>query len=240
MILCIFMSKLVFEVAKMSKPMLIVLEGLDGSGKTTQFELLKNYLTEKGVPVRAISFPDYDKPSSTLVKMYLGGEFSNNAEDINAYAASSFYAVDRYASFKLYWEKDYLEGKNILAARYVTSNAIYQMTKLPKENWDEYMNWLSEYEYGKLSLPKPDLVIFLDMPVEVSQKLMTGRYDGNESKKDIHEANVRFLNSCREAALFAAQKENWEIVSCSDGSTPYTIEEISRKLVALLNEKLAL
>ena len=224
----------------MSKPMLIVLEGLDGSGKTTQFELLKEYLVQKNVAVKAISFPDYEKPSSVLVKMYLGGEFSKNAEDINAYAASSFYAVDRYASFKLYWEKDYLEGKNILASRYVTSNAIYQMTKLPKENWDDYMNWLSDYEYDKLSLPKPDLVVFLDMPVEVSQKLMTGRYEGNESKKDIHEANVRFLNCCREAALFAAQKENWEIVSCSDGSNPYTISEISKKIISLVEKKLAL
>lgn len=224
----------------MSKPMLIVLEGLDGSGKTTQFELLHQYLTEKDVQVKAISFPDYDKPSSTLVKMYLGGEFSNNAADVNAYAASSFYAVDRYASYKLYWEKDFLSGKNILAARYVTSNAIYQMTKLPKESWDEYMVWLCEYEYEKLMLPKPDLVIFLDMPVEVSQRLMTGRYNGDENKKDIHEANVRFLDNCREAALFAAQKDNWEIIPCSDGKNPYSIEQISNLIKSVVNKKLGL
>lgn len=224
----------------MSKPVLIVLEGLDGSGKTTQFELLKKYLAQKGASVKAISFPDYDKPSSVLVRMYLGGEFSKNAQDVNAYAASSFYAVDRYASFKLYWEKDYLEGKNILAARYVTSNAIYQMTKLPKENWNEYMEWLADYEYGKLALPKPDLVIFLDMPVEVSQRLMTGRYEGDENKKDIHEANVKFLNNCREAALFAAQKEGWEIIPCSDGESPYPIEKINECIVSAVNKKLML
>ncbi len=214
---------------------LVVIEGLDGSGKSTQFELVKKYLCEKGVDVKAISFPEYDKPSSALVKMYLGGEFSKNASDVNAYAASSFYAVDRYASYKLYWENDYLQGKSILAARYVTSNAIYQMTKLSKDKWNDYIDWLCEYEYEKLGLPKPDLVIFLDMPVEVSQKLMTKRYDGDEGKKDIHEANVEFLNNCREAALFAANKDNWKIISCSDGENPLPIDSIFNEIIKCLD-----
>lgn len=214
---------------------MIVIEGLDGSGKSTQFELVKKYLCEKGVDVKAISFPEYDKPSSALVKMYLGGEFSKNASDVNAYAASSFYAVDRYASYKLYWENDYLQGKSILAARYVTSNAIYQMTKLSKDKWNDYIDWLCEYEYEKLGLPKPDLVIFLDMPVEVSQKLMTKRYDGDEGKKDIHEANVEFLNKCREAALFAANKDNWKIISCSDGENPLPIDSIFNEIIKCID-----
>lgn len=214
---------------------LVVIEGLDGSGKSTQFELVKKYLCEKGVDVKAISFPEYDKPSSALVKMYLGGEFSKNASDVNAYAASSFYAVDRYASYKLYWENDYLQGKSILAARYVTSNAIYQMTKLSKDKWNDYIDWLCEYEYEKLGLPKPDLVIFLDMPVEVSQKLMTKRYDGDEGKKDIHEANVEFLNKCREAALFAANKDNWKIISCSDGENPLPIDSIFNEIIKCID-----
>lgn len=209
---------------------LLVLEGLDGSGKSTQYELLQKYLSENNVDFKAISFPDYDKPSSALVKMYLGGEFSKNAADINAYAASSFYAVDRYASFKLYWEKEYNDEKFILAARYVTSNAIYQMVKLPEEQWDNYLDWLCEYEYEKLELPKPDKVIFLDMPVEVSQKLLSGRYNGDESKKDIHEVNVEFLNACRKAALFTAKKQGWVVVPCSDGEKPLSIEEISAVL----------
>lgn len=215
---------------------LFVLEGLDGSGKSTQYELLQKFLTEKGVDFKAISFPDYDKPSSALVKMYLGGEFSKNAADVNAYAASSFYAVDRYASYKLYWEKEYTEGKLILAARYVTSNAIYQMVKLSEDKWDEYLDWLSEYEYEKLKLPKPDKVIFLDMPVEVSQKLLSGRYDGDESKKDIHEVNVDFLNACRKAALFTAEKQGWIVVPCSDGENPLSIESISQTLKDCLKE----
>ena len=217
---------------------LVVLEGLDGSGKSTQYELLQKFLGENNVDFKAISFPDYDKPSSALVKMYLGGEFSKNAADINAYAASSFYAVDRYASYKLYWEKEYNEGKFILAARYVTSNAIYQMVKLPEDKWDEYLEWLSEYEYEKLQLPKPDKVIFLDMPVEVSQKLLSGRYDGDESKKDIHEVNVDFLNACRKAALFTAKKQGWVVIPCSDGENPFSIESISDTLKGYVKEML--
>lgn len=210
---------------------LVVIEGLDGSGKSTQFEIIDNIFAQNNIPHKSISFPDYDNPSSSLVKMYLGGEFSQNAKDINAYAASSFYAVDRYASFKLYWEDAYNNGDLILASRYVTSNAIYQMVKCEKNEWDSYLDWLYEYEYEKLGLPKPDLVIFLDMPVEVSQKLMSNRYDGDESKKDIHEVNVEFLKNCREAALYTAKKQNWKIISCSDGKAPLSVNAVTDKIM---------
>lgn len=210
---------------------LVVIEGLDGSGKSTQFEIIDSIFAQNNIPHKSISFPDYNNPSSSLVKMYLGGEFSQNAEDINAYAASSFYAVDRYASFKLFWEDAYNNGDIILASRYVTSNAIYQMVKCKKNEWDSYLDWLYEYEYEKLGLPKPDLVIFLDMPVEVSQRLMTSRYDGDESKKDIHEVNVDFLKNCREAALYAADKQNWKIINCSDGKAPLSVNTITDKIM---------
>ena len=210
---------------------LVVIEGLDGSGKSTQFEIIDSIFAQNNIPHKSISFPDYNNPSSSLVKMYLGGEFSQNAEDINAYAASSFYAVDRYASFKLIWEDAYNNGDIILASRYVTSNAIYQMVKCKKNEWDSYLDWLYEYEYEKLGLPKPDLVIFLDMPVEVSQRLMTSRYDGDESKKDIHEVNVEFLKNCREAALYAADKQNWKIINCSDGKAPLSVNTITDKIM---------
>lgn len=218
-----------------NKSRLIVLEGLDGSGKSTQFERIAEYLSGKGINVKPISFPDYDQPSSALVKMYLNGEFSKNAEDINAYAASSFYAVDRYASYKKFWEEDYKNGSLILAARYVTSNCIYQMVKLDKSEWDNYIDWLCGYEYGKLELPQPDLVIFLDMPIEISQRLMSGRYNGDETKKDIHEANVHFLQQCREAALYSAQRLGWKIVECSSGDQPLSREEITEKILGLIN-----
>lgn len=219
-----------------NKAKLVVLEGLDGSGKSTQFERIKEYLSGKGEKIKAISFPDYDEPSSALVKMYLSGEFSQNAGDVNAYAASSFYAVDRYASFKKFWQQDYENGAFVLAARYVTSNCIYQMVKLDDSKWDEYIEWLEDYEYGKLELPKPDMVIFLDMPIEISQKLMSGRYDGDESKKDIHEANVKFLQDCRKAALYTAKKQGWKIVKCSFGDEPLPIDEITEKILTLINE----
>lgn len=213
----------------------VVIEGLDGSGKSTQFEIVDKLLSDKNIPHRAISFPDYDNPSSALVKMYLGGKFSKNATDVNAYAASSFYAVDRYASFKLYWEEAYKSGDLILASRYVTSNAIYQMVKCEKSEWDNYIDWLFEYEYNKLGLPKPDSVIFLDMPISVSQKLLSNRYDGDEDKKDIHEINVGFLNKCREAALYTAEKYNWNIIKCSDGKNPLPLEIITDEIMKIIN-----
>lgn len=206
---------------------LVVIEGLDGSGKSTQFERLKSILSDNNIDYRAISFPEYDKPSSALVKMYLSGDFSKDAAEVNAYAASSFYAVDRYASYKLYWEKDYSAGKCILAARYVTSNAVYQMTKLPREEWDGYLEWLCDYEYNKLGLPRPDAVIFLDMPVAVSQRLISGRYQGDEAKKDIHEGNIEFLESCRRTALYSAKRLGWEVINCADGGEPLDVDEVT-------------
>lgn len=210
---------------------LIVIDGLDGCGKSTQFELLSEYLLkEKNREVTPISFPDYNEPSSALVKMYLAGEFSKDADGVNAYAASSFYAVDRYASYKKFWQKPYSEGGIILASRYVTSNAIHQMSKLPESEWDSFMDWLFDYEYNKLSLPKPDLVIFLDMPIEISQKLLSERYKGDEEKKDIHESNLDYLKKCRKSALYAAEKMGWLVLPCSDGTLPLSIQDISAKL----------
>ena len=114
---------------------LIVLEGLDGSGKTTQLPLLEALLAQKG-PVKTISFPDYRSPSSALVKMYLAGAFGSAPGDVNPYAAGAFYAVDRYASYQTSWRREYEAGVTILAARYVTSNQIYQMEKLPPCQWE--------------------------------------------------------------------------------------------------------
>ncbi|MFQ9094515.1 MAG: phosphatidylglycerol lysyltransferase domain-containing protein [Ruminococcus sp.] len=161
---------------------IIVLDGLDGCGKSTQFEALGKLLTEQGKTVKSISFPMYDKPSAALVKMYLHGDFSDTPGGVNAYAASSFYAVDRYANYKLDWEKNYAAGEIILASRYTTSNAIHQMSKLPPEQWDDYLRWLEDYEYNKLELPRPDLVLFLSLPLALSQKLLSKRYDGDAAK----------------------------------------------------------
>lgn len=221
-----------------NKGNLIVIDGLDGSGKSTQFELIKNKLISDGINVKAISFPDYDKPSSALVKMYLNGDFSENADDVNCYAASSFYAVDRYASFKIYWENSYKNGDTILASRYVSSNAIHQMVKLPESEWDNYLEWLIDYEYNKLGLPKADKVIFLDLPVEISQRLLTKRYNGDENKKDIHESNVGYLKRCRKSALYAAKHQHWDIVPCYDNDNILNINIIFKKLIDIIHEVL--
>ncbi len=216
------------------KGRLIVVEGLDGSGKATQTALLERFLREQTQTVRRVSFPDYREPSSELVKMYLNGDFGSDPQNVNAYAASSFYAVDRYASYKRFWQRDYETGAVILADRYVTSNAIYQMVKLPKEEWTPFLRWLSDYEYDKLGLPRPDHVIYLDMPPEASQKLLLKRYAGNESKKDIHEANLAFLLQCREAACFAAEAWGWRRVTCAENGEPRPVEVIAQELRRLI------
>ncbi|MBQ9414656.1 MAG: thymidylate kinase [Clostridia bacterium] len=213
---------------------LIVLDGLDGSGKSTQLDAVDAWLTSCGIAHRRISFPDYDQPSSTLVRQYLAGDFGGTPNAVNAYAASSFYAVDRYASFKQFWQAAYENGELIVAARYVSSNAIHQMAKLPESEWDSYLDWLSDYEYRLLGLPVPDCVFFLDMPPEVSQKLMTGRYEGDESKKDIHERDRVYLQTCRRSALYAAAHDGWYVVSCAKGDDPRPIADITAELTAAI------
>lgn len=211
-----------------------MLDGLDGSGKTTQLGRLDEYMRTRGIHYRQICFPDYDQPSSTLVKMYLGGEFGGSPDAVNAYAASSFYAVDRYASYKKFWEEEYLAGTLILAARYTTSNAIHQMAKLPRESWDEYLAWLEHYEYDLLGLPRPDRVVFLDMPPAVSQRLLSSRYQGDDNKKDIHERDRAYLLKCRETALYAGEHLGWDIVSCGDDGGPFEEGAITNKLIRLI------
>lgn len=217
---------------------LIVIEGLDGSGKSTQIEKLKEKLLSFGKEIRQIKLPDYESASSALVKMYLSGEFGSDPEDVNTFAASLFYTVDRYANYKNVWANDYLNGTLILADRYTTSNAVHQTVKLPKEQWNAYLDWLFETEYVKVGIPKPDKVIFLDMDVDISQKLMSKRYGGEESKKDVHEANVDYLKKCREAALYTAERFGWTVIKCFDGENPLPIDEISGKIFEDVREML--
>lgn len=217
---------------------LIAMEGLDGSGKATQTALVCDALSQKGVAVRRISFPDYGEPSSALAKMYLDGEFGRDPNDVSAYAASSFYAVDRYASYKKYWGTDYRAGKLIVADRYTTSNIVFQLSKLPRAAWDGFIAWLEDFEYGKLELPRPDLTVYLDMPPAVSQKLMLGRYHGDEKKKDIHESNTAYLNVCRESAAYAAKRLGWRVVGCARGNAPRPVEEIHGDIMKTILEEM--
>lgn len=216
---------------------LIVVEGLDGSGKNTQARLLERYFTEFGVKNKYISFPNYDYASSVLVKMYLNSEFGPDPDSVNAYAASSFYAVDRYASFKKFWEKEYNLDYTIVCDRYTTSNAIYQMGRLPKDEWAEYLKWLNDYEYSKLELPKPDKVIYLKVPIGVSQSLLSKRYMGDETQKDIYESNLNFLEKCQEAADYVLECCNWDKIECTaEKEAMRSIEEIHNDIVSLIKE----
>ena len=213
---------------------LIVLEGLDGSGKTTQMDLLEQSFRENGILCRRVKFPAYDQPFSAPVRMYLNGEFGQNPDDVNAYAAATFFAVDRYASFKKFWHCDYEGGSVILTDRYTTSNLIYQLPKLPRSEWDSYFNWLQDFEYHKLGIPVPDLTVYLDMPQEISQRLIDARYRKNGGGRDIHESNRPYLDSCRESARYASERLGWRVVSCAENNTPRSIEAIHMDILNIV------
>jgi len=212
--------------------MLIVLEGLDGSGKSTQLALLRDWIAAQGASPVTIKLPDYEDGSSVLVRQYLAGRFGRDPHSVNAYAASLFYAVDRYANYKLKWADAYAAGRVILADRYTTSNACHQATKLPKEEWPAYFAWLEDTEYGKLGIPKPDLVIYLDMPLEVSRTLISARYEGDEAKRDIHEADFAYLAACREAALAACGALGWQRIPCAGDGAPFPPQAIHERIRA--------
>ena len=217
----------------MSKGRLIVLEGLDGSGKGTQAKLLAKNLAGQGFRVREITFPNYESDSSALVKMYLAGQFGDKPDDVNAYAASSFYAVDRYAGYKADWGRFYEEGGILIADRYTTSNAVHQCSKLPSEQWEAFLNWLFDYEFRLLGLPAPDKVIYLQVDPAVSQRLMTERYHGDESKKDVHEKDTEYLARSRRAAEYCAAHLGWATVHCTAGDAMRSIEEIQAEVLKL-------
>lgn len=210
---------------------LIVLEGLDGSGKQTQAGLLYAALEKRLGRVRKVDFPDYDSPSSALVKMYLHGDFGSDPGDVNAYAASTFYAVDRFASYRRVWGGDYKNGVPILADRYTTANLIYQLGKLPRQEWEGFIRWAEDFEYGKLGLPRPDRVIYLEMPVEISQQLLAKRYQEEGGQKDIHESHLDFLRTCAESAAFVARQQGWTVIPCGGEGEPFPREEIHRKVL---------
>lgn len=213
---------------------LIVVEGLDGSGKATQSKKLFDTLKSRGENVIKVSFPDYESNSSALVKMYLGGEFGTDPDSVNPYAASSFYAVDRFASYAKNWKEFYLNGGTVIADRYTTSNAIHQCAKLPEEKWEDFIKWLFEYEYELIGIPTPYRTIYLRVDPDVSQELMTKRYEGNEAKKDIHEANIEYLKRSRLAADFCARSLGWNVIECIKDGKMRSIDEIAEDIIKVI------
>ena len=217
---------------------LIIFEGLDGSGKGTQTELACQSLRQKGYDPLKITFPDYESESSALVKMYLSGQFGQKPDDVNAYAASTFYAVDRYASYKTSWGAAYRSNSLIISDRYTTSNAVHQCSKLPPMHWDGFLEWLFDFEYKKLGLPAPDAVIYLAVDPDVSKRLIAERYNGDQTKMDIQEKDTEYLARSRAAAEYCARKLGWKRIECTtvaDGvKTIRSVEDIHAEVLAYL------
>ena len=209
---------------------LIVFEGTDGSGKATQSRLLCGRLEAEGIPFRKIDFPRYGKPSAAMVQEYLNGNLGKKPGDVNAYAASVFFSMDRYASYKQDWGAFYEAGGLVVADRYTTSNAVHQASKLPESQRKEYLDWLFDLEYGKLGLPKPDLVIYLDMPTKVTERMMRQREQATGTQADIHEQDEAHLTSCRANASAIVRACGWHVIDCADGDCPRTPEEIHEQV----------
>ena len=217
---------------------LIVFEGTDGSGKSTQFALLTKRLQAIGKEFRTMVFPQYSEPSSSLIRMYLGGEFGSKPSDVNAYAASTFYAVDRFAAYKKVWGEYYAQGGVLLSDRYTTSNAVHQGSKVPEEERKDFFRWLYDFEYGKMELPKPDLVIYLDVPTEVTDQLMRKREAATNTNADIHEQHMDYLKLCRSTGLEAAEFYGWKMIHCAKDGKMRSIEDIHNEIFALVQSVL--
>ena len=220
------------------KGKLIVFEGTDGSGKATQSRLLCEHLKREGVEFRNITFPRYGKPSAAMVQEYLDGNLGKNVGDVNAYAASMFYAMDRYASYKQDWGDFYEAGGLIIADRYTTSNAVHQASKLPEAERNAYLDWLFDTEYRLLGLPEPDLVVYLDMPTEITERMMRKREADTNTHADIHEQDAAYLRACRENARSVVRRCGWIHILCAGGDQPRTPEDIHSEVYSLVRKLL--
>ena len=209
---------------------LIVIEGTDGSGKSTQFRLLTQRLENEHIAFQKIVFPQYAEPSSALIRMYLGGEFGTKPSDVNAYAASSFYAVDRYASYKKVWGQWYEQGGLVVCDRYTTSNAVHQASKEPDGKREDFLKWLYEFEYDHLGLPRPDLTLYLDVPTDFTEQLLRHREQDTHTSADILERDTQYLAACRRSGRAAAEYYGWNIISCVKNGKMRSMEDIHEEI----------
>ncbi len=214
---------------------LFVIDGLDGSGKGTQSAKLTEYLIQKGVDARRISFPAYGTRGAALVEGYLDGELGGKPDDTGAYATSTFYAVDRYWSYRTRWGEFYNRPDTVIICdRYTTANAVHQCSKLPREQWDEYLDWLWDNEYNKLGIPRPDKICYLEMRPDLSRRLVEERSVKEGRKIDIHEKDYEYLDRCYEAALYASDYLGWEKITCYEGDEIRSVEDIFAELLTRL------
>ena len=209
---------------------LIVIEGTDGSGKSTQFKLLTQRLKDNGREFQQLVFPQYAEPSSALIRMYLAGEFGSNPSDVNAYAASTFFAVDRYASYKKVWGKWYEDGGLVVSDRYTTSIAVHQASKEPAEKQKDFLAWLYQLEYDHLGLPRPDLTIYLDVPTDFTEKMMRRREQDTNTQADNHEQDTSYLATCRRTGKAAAEFYGWTVINCVENGAMRSIEDIHEEI----------
>lgn len=226
----------------MAKGKLITIEAGDGCGKATQTKALYDRLQGEGYNVVKVEYPDYQSESSALVKMYLGGAFGAHADDVSAYGASAFFAVDRYASYLLRWKEAYEQGAIVLADRYTTSNMAHQAVKLTDiAEREEFLHWLWNFEFERLGLPVPDAVVFLDMPPELSAELVTARAKADaKRKKDIHEKDEAYLSRCHAAYSAVADQYGWKRVLCSEDGKIRSIEDIHEDVYRIVKNVLSL
>lgn len=212
---------------------IFVIEGTDGSGKQTQFRKLQQRFDEENIKYRVVSFPNYDSPSSSLVKMYLSGEFGENPKDVSPYIASTFYAADRYATFKKYFEDYYNQGGIILADRYTTANMVHQAGKIEdKEERKKFLDWLCDFEFNLYGLPKPTKTIFLNMPPEDALHLIENRANKftHQTQKDIHERDKSHIIDSYNAACDVVDEYDWHEIKCIKDNKIRTIQDIHEEI----------
>ncbi|MCI1479663.1 MAG: deoxynucleoside kinase [Eggerthellaceae bacterium] len=211
---------------------MVAIEGLDGSGKETQTRLLKQALESQGLNVATISFPRYGHPSAAPVEEYLCGSYGQHASDVNSYAASAFFAVDRIASFLGEWREQFESADVFIADRYTTSNAIHQLSKLPSDQWRNFVDWLFDFEFNKLGLPKPTMVVYLRTDVTTSQFLLEKRYGGDESKRDVHERDLGYMTRSHIAADWCAEQFGWTTIECIASGEMRDREDVHREIMS--------
>jgi len=225
----------------------IVLEGIDGSGKSTQAKLLAKTLKEEGYKVSFIDFPQHGQKSAGLVDEYLTGKYGKKAKEVSPYQASVFYACDRYdASFKIRnWIK---KGFIVIADRYIGSNVGHQGGKI--ENVKErrkYLRWLYDFEYGIFKIPKPDINFILKIKSGIAQKLSKKIFDKEKlikkkgylgHKKDIHEKDLSHLENAEKAYLFAAKEfpKDFKVIECFEKKRLLSPEVIHKKILKIVKE----
>jgi len=209
---------------------LIVFEGIDGSGKSTQFDLMCRRLTDENHQFKRLVFPRYKEPSSALIRMYLAGDFGDSPDSVNAYAASSFYAVDRYASFVQDWREFYESGGLILTDRYTTSNALHQGAKVPAAERESFFKWLYDYEFDLIGLPAPNLVIYMDIDADFAVKRLERRQTETGTDADIHESDISYLQSCAESGKQAATQFGWHKISCVSNNVERDKHEMHQEI----------